>query len=480
MSQNLDLEQRTVQRLTAQQLRFVKLLELSAPELEEAIDMELAENPALEEAGRVEEEETSTLTDDGSAFTESAEQMQNADYNDPDEIPHYRLEAHNSSPDDEWYDFTPADDAESIYDNLGRQLSERTLSPEVALTARYIVGSLDSNGYLRRTRRQLADDMAFSTGFEPDEITLDKALDAVKSLDPPGIGAADLQECLILQVKAMPQSQEAEDALTILKDYFAEFTMKHTHRIISQMKVSAQRVREAVNLILTLNPKPGSGLGSGSGETAAGIIPDFIINVDRDEITVSLPGSPDLQIEESFVNAVARMERNARSRAARKGNEFVISRFNAARDFIQLVRQRRETLFAVMTAIVKIQREYFLTLYIHSMRTIMINDISAITGYDISVISRATNNKYAATPWGIFPLRFFFSDSLGEEGEEFTNREVEAEIREIIGAEEKRHPLSDEKIRAALLEKGYDVSRRTVAKYRDRMKIPVARLRKNL
>ena len=480
MSQNLDLEQRTVQRLTAQQLRFVKLLELSAPELEEAVDMELAENPALEEAGRVEEEETSTLTDDGSAFTESAEQMQNADYNDQDEIPHYRLEAHNSSPDDEWYDFTPADDAESIYDNLGRQLSERTLSPEVALTARYIVGSLDSNGYLRRTRRQLADDMAFSTGFEPDEITLDKALDAVKSLDPPGIGAADLQECLILQVKAMPQSQEAEDALTILKDYFAEFTMKHTHRIISQMKVSAQRVREAVNLILTLNPKPGSGLGSGSGETAAGIIPDFIINVDRDEITVSLPGSPDLQIEESFVNAVARMERNARSRAARKGNEFVISRFNAARDFIQLVRQRRETLFAVMTAIVKIQREYFLTRDIHSMRPMMIKDISAITGYDISVISRATNNKYAATPWGIFPLRFFFSDSLGEEGEEFTNREVEAEIREIIGAEEKRHPLSDEKIRAALLEKGYDVSRRTVAKYRDRMKIPVARLRKNL
>lgn len=480
MSQNLDLEQRTVQRLTAQQLRFVKLLELSAPELEEAVDMELAENPALEEAGRVEEEETSTLTDDGSAFTESAEQMQNADYNDPDEIPHYRLEAHNISPDDEWYDFTPADDAESIYDNLGRQLSERTLSPEVALTARYIVGSLDSNGYLRRTRRQLADDMAFSTGFEPDEITLDKALDAVKSLDPPGIGAADLQECLMLQVKAMPQSQEAEDALTILRDYFAEFTMKHTHRIISQMKVSDQRVREAVNLILTLNPKPGSGLGSGSGETAAGIIPDFIINVDRDEITVSLPGSPDLQIEESFVNAVARMERNARSRAARKGNEFVISRFNAARDFIQLVRQRRETLFAVMTAIVKIQREYFLTRDIHSMRPMMIKDISAITGYDISVISRATNNKYAATPWGIFPLRFFFSDSLGEEGEEFTNREVEAEIREIIGAEEKRHPLSDEKIRAALLEKGYDVSRRTVAKYRDRMKIPVARLRKNL
>lgn len=480
MSQNLELEQRTVQRLTAQQLRFVKLLELSAPELEEAIEMEMAENPALEETGRHEEVEASSLTDDGSAFTESAEQMRKADYRDPDDIPYYRLEARNSSPDDDWYDFTPADNVESIYDNLGRQLSERTLSPEVALTAQYIIGSLDSNGYLRRTRQQLADDMAFSAGFEPDAPTLDKALETVKSLDPPGIGAADLQECLLLQVEAMPLSTVAADALTILRDYFPEFTMKHTHRIISQMKVSPQRVREAVDLILTLNPKPGSGLGSGSGETAAGIIPDFIINTDHDEITVSLPGSPDLQIEESFANAVARMERNLRTRAARKGNEFIISRFNAARDFIQLVRQRRETLFAVMTAIVKIQHEYFITRDIHSMRPMMIKDIAAITGYDISVISRATNNKYAATPWGIFPLRFFFSDSLGEEGEEFTNREVEAEIREIVSAEEKRHPLSDEKIRAALLEKGYDVSRRTVAKYRDRMKIPVARLRKNL
>ncbi len=479
--QNLNTDLRTTMRLTQQQLRFVKLLELSAPELEEAVEMEIAENPALEAAGGIAEEEQSAMaTDDGAAFSESAEEMQKADYRDPDEIPHYRLEARNFSPDDNFYEATQADDSESIYDYLRRQLAVRTLDPEVAAAATYVIGSLDPNGYLRRSKAQLADDMAISAGAEPDSDTLDKAIEAVKSLEPAGIGASDLRECLLLQVKALPPSQERADAETILNRYFSEFTMKHSHRIISQMKASPERVKNAIDLILNLNPKPGASLGTGGNETAAGIIPDFIINVDREDISISIPGTPDLQIEETFSNAVGRMERNARSRQERQDRKFIMSRFNAARDFIQLVRQRRETLFSVMAAIVKIQKDYFLTQDVHSLRPMMIKDIAALTGYDISVISRATNNKYAATPWGIFPLRFFFSDSLGEEGGEFTNREVEAEIRELVEAEDKRHPLSDEKLRAALVGKGYDVSRRTVAKYRDRMKIPVARLRKNI
>ena len=474
-----DLDQRTVMRLSTQQLRFVKLLELSAPELEEAVQLELAENPALEEVddSRIPAAEP---TVDGERFSESPEQLQKADYAHPDDIPAYRLDPRNGRPETDWSALPQPDDGESIYDNLHRQVAEKTLDPEVRAVADYIVGSLDSNGYLRRDKSQLADDMAFSTGTEPDGETLAAAIEVVRSLDPPGIGASDLRECLMLQLKAMPGSETRDDALEILEKYFPEFSMKHTHRIISQMKIPAGRVRGAVDLILTLNPKPGAALGSSSRDTAAGIIPDFVIGVDRDQITVALPGSTDLRIEESFAGAVARMQANTRSRAARKGNEFVISRYNAARDFIQLVRQRRETLFSVMTAIVKLQKEYFLTQDVHELRPMMIKDISALTGYDISVISRATNNKYAATPWGIFPLRFFFSDGMGEEGDEFTNREVEAEIREIVEAEDKRHPLSDEKIRLALLEKGYEVSRRTVAKYRDRMKIPVARLRRDL
>ena len=481
-SQNIGLEQRTVQRLTAQQLRYVKLLELSAPELEQAVADELAENPALESVDEAPVPETvqSNLTDDGSEFRETAEDMQKADYGNVDDIPHYRLEANNFSPDDAGYDFTPADDAESIYGNLERQLSERSLTPKVELTARFIIGSLDSNGYLRRSESQLIDDMAISTGFEPDAPTFAAALDAVRSLDPPGLAARDLRECLQLQARALPPSPERDLAISILDRQFVEFTMKHADRIASHLRVDKEEVRKAIDLILTLNPKPGSALGSGAIEKATQIVPDFIISVDRDQITVALPGSPDLRIEESFAEAVARMERNARSRSARKGKEFVISRFNAARDFIQIVRQRRETLFAVMTAIVKLQRDYFLTQDVHALRPMMIKDISSMTGYDISVVSRATNNKYAATPWGIYPLRFFFSDGLGEEGEEFTNRQVEEEMRDIIAAEDKRHPLSDEKLRAVLVEKGYDVSRRTVAKYRDRLKIPVARLRKEM
>lgn len=478
-SQNFSLDQRTVQRLTQQQLRFVKLLELSAPELEQAVETELAENPALEKKSDSTSAENNNLTDDGSKFNESAEQMQKADYRDPDDIPFYRLETRSMAKEPDFRDFSPADDAESIYDVLSRQLAVRKLAPEVLNVAEYIVGSIDPNGYLRRSKADIIDDMAFSEGIDVADETYDAALREVRSLEPHGIGATDLRDCLELQVKALPDSPQRDDALTILEKYFSEFAMKHTARIVSQMKVDSERVRDAIELIQSLNPKPGASLGTGARESAAGIIPDFIINVDGSDISVAIPGPPEIAIEESFANAVSRMKQNAATRAARKGNEFILSRFNAAKDFIQIVRKRRETLFAVMTAIVKIQQQYFLTQDVRKLRPMMIKDIAELTGYDISVISRATANKYAATPWGIFPLRFFFSDSLGEEGEEFTNREVEAEIKEIVDSEDKKHPLSDEKIRETLAAKGFDVSRRTVAKYRDRLRIPVARLRKD-
>ncbi len=477
--QDLALQQRIQQRLSLQQLQFVKLLELSEPEMEQAVELELAENPALEKVGQQPEEvSVQELTDDGRAFRESAEQMQTADYSDPDDMPWYPARNINVSADDYVPDYSPADTDESIYEVLGRQLSERRLDTDVMQAALYIIGSLDSNGYLRRSRREIADDMAFSLGVETDPATLEQALETVRSLEPHGIGAFDLRDALLMQARALPASRTRDDAVEILDRYFSEFALKHSHRIISMMGISAQRVDAAMELIRGLNPKPGAQLGTGVRESAPGIIPDFIISVEDGSISVGMPGQPELVIEESFESAVSRMLRNAETRAARKGNEFILSRFNAARSFIKLVRQRRETLFSVMTAIVSIQREYFLTQDVHSLRPMMIKDVAAVTGYDISVISRATANKYAATPWGVFPLRFFFSDSLGSEGEEVTRQEIEQELREIIDGEDKRHPLSDENLRATLREKGYDVSRRTIAKYRDRLRIPVARLRK--
>lgn len=476
--QNLHIDQQIGQRLTQQQLRFVKLLELNAPEIEQAVERELEENPALEVKDQTAGGEE-LLTDDGGGFNESSEEMQKADFQHPDDIPFQRYDNTRQSSSKD-YPYTPPDDSESIYDNLDSQLAVKNLSPDERELAEYIIGNLDSNGYLTRTPAQMESDIIVNLGTDVDPALFRRALEAVRSLDPAGIGAENLRDCLLLQLSRRPADTARDDAIVIIDRYFDEFTKKHTHRLVSQMKVGEPRIRAAIDLIRSLNPKPGALLGSGPGQNAQTIIPDFVITVDDGEISVQLNSTvPELQIDESFSQAVARMERNARRRA-RKGSEYITSRFNEAHDFISLMKQRNETLFAVMTAIVKMQREYFLTEDVSKLRPMGIKDVAAMTGYDQSVISRSTNNKYAATPAGTLPVRFFFTDSFGPEGEEFTNKEVQEMLQRLIEGEDKRHPLSDEKLRLALVDKGFDVSRRTVAKYRDRMKIPVARLRKNM
>lgn len=457
-NQTLTLDQRLSMRLSAQQLRFVKLLELTAPELEDAIDKELEDNPALEA-------------------------IDNADNGD-DPLPRYRYEARNTSPDDYAdYDFTPADSEESLYDALLRQLSERNLPENIEQAARYIIGSLDSNGYLRRPLPSLINDMAFGPGINVTRQEAEEALKTVQQLEPYGVGATTLQECLKLQLEHLPESQTRTDALDIIDSQFDAFSMKHTHRIISGLKIDKERVKNAIDLILTLNPKPGAAIDSSSASTNV-IVPDLIINNEEGRLSVALNNRiPELAIDKTFSEAVREME-NGKRKKAKKGLEFVTSRYNDARDFIRILRQRQETLLNVMTAIMKIQHDYFITEDVYRLKPMMIKDISAVTGYDLSVISRATTNKFVQTPWGLFPLRFFFSDSIGEEGDDasdaLTNRKIEAEIASIVEEEDKKHPLSDERIRQMMESKGYEVSRRTVAKYRDRQGIPVARLRKEL
>ena len=454
--QSLALEQKTVMRLSAQQLRFVKLLEYTAPELEEAIDRELEENPALE----IEDEETAPV----------------------DDTPAYRYRISNQS-DEHNYDFSPPDTSETLLDALLRQLSERNLPDNVRTAARYIIGNIDSNGYLRRPLQGIINDMAFGPGISVDDATAREALDIVRSFEPYGVGATDLRECLRLQLIHLPRNQTVQDALNIIDNQFEAFSMKHSHKLVTSLKLTPERVKMAVDLIRTLNPKPGSSFGS-SLDSSNVIVPDLNVNVEDGEISISTNNRiPELTIDRTFSEAVAELQASAEKRA-KKGNEFILSRFNDARDFIKILSQRQETLINVMTAIVKIQKEYFLTQNIYRLKPMMIKDISAMTGYDLSVVSRATTNKHVNTPWGIFPLRFFFSDSIGtensEEVEVLTNRKIEAEISKIVEAEDKKHPLSDEKIRLEMEKKGYDVSRRTIAKYRDRKGIPVARLRKEM
>ena len=455
--QSLALEQKTVMRLSLQQLRFTKLLEYTAPELEEAIERELEENPALE------------IDEDQPVPQE--------------EIPRYRLYTPQNQQEDQSYDFSPPDNSETLFDALLRQLSERNLPDLVRTTARYIIGNIDSNGYLRRPLQGIINDMAFGPGINVSEEIANEALDTVRDFEPYGVGATDLRECLQLQLVHLPKTEVVKDALDIVENQFEAFSMKHSHKLVTSLKLTPERVKEAVDLIRSLNPKPGAAFAS-SMDTSSVIVPDLNVNVEDGEISISTNNRiPELTIDRTFSEAVAELNATAEKKD-KKGNEFILSRYNDARDFIKILKQRQETLMNVMTAIVKIQKEYFLTQNIYRLKPMMIKDISAMTGYDLSVVSRATANKHVNTPWGVFPLRFFFSDTIGSENSEdvevLTNRKIEAEITKIVEEEDKLHPLSDEKIRLEMQKRGYDVSRRTIAKYRDRKGIPVARLRKDM
>lgn len=478
-SQDLNQEQRQTMRLSQQQLRFVKLLECNAVEFDEAVVRELEDNPAL----TVADGPSDLPTDDGRTFEETPDQLLAADYPSREEMPvgHFGLRSQNGMRPDPG--FNAHSGAESLIDHLMRQLPERRLPKKIEQAAEFIIGSLDSNGYLRRRPENIADDMAFGPGIDVDIAEIDKALEAVRSLDPPGVGAYDLRDALLLQLKRFPQSEERDDALRIIGDFFQIFSMKHFHILPSRLDVTRERVDRALDLILTLNPKPGAPFDS-SPDAANVIVPDYVVGIsDSGQITISLNSfAPELRVEESFEEALRQMKANKGVRR-RQGMEFISARAGDARDFIKVVRQRQQTMLSVMTAIVDIQQDYFRSEDVYDMRPMMIKDVAARTGLDISVISRATTNKYVATPAGIFPVRFFFSDSIGdEEGrdgkEAVTNRKIEAAITALIEAEDKKHPLSDENIRTRLAEKGLDVSRRTVAKYRDRLRIPVARLRK--
>lgn len=458
-------------RLTAQQLRFVRLLECTAPELEEAVDRELEDNPAL-----TVEDAPNSETDTETSFNRYA--VGHAGRDVPD------------------YEFSSADSSVSLYDYLSQQITEKDLPDNIRQIALYIIGSLDPNGYLRRPLANLVNDMDFREGMSVTLPEAEKALEVITDLEPYGVGARDLRECLLIQLRHMPRSQQRDDALRIIGGLFEEFTLKHTHRIISGLKIGKDRVRDAINLIVGLNPKPGASFSS-EHDAANIIIPDLIVSNEDGVLSVSTASNiPELAIDHTFSEIAESVEEKSNDSMSQpdspslKGSEFVVSRYNDARDFISILKQRQRTLLAVMSAIMTIQKDYFQTQDIYRLKPMILKDVAVITGLDLSVISRATNNKYVSTPWGIFPLRFFFSDSIGDDNNEsngdnedsvpLTNRKIEAEIKSLVEHEDKAHPLSDEKIRVEMEAKGYDVSRRTVAKYRDRVGIPVARLRKEL
>lgn len=468
-------ELRLTQRLTPMQVQFVRMLEMTGPEVEDEVRRAVDENPALETVDNAIREDG----DDSGSFNESAEEMRLADYPNEDETPSYRLEARNHSADDIRHEPIAVASGDNLIDSLTSQLAEHDLSEKQLSIAEYIIGNLDDNGYLTRPAASIADDLAFRESIDATVDEVKEALETVRSLDPPGIGAVDLRDCLLLQLKRMPVSVETRTATEIIAHYFDLFSKKHYDRLASALGISSEALRDAIDVIRTLNPKPGGLLGGDNTEDRTRhIIPDFNVDVDGDTVTLSLLNNiPELQIEESFIPESRNTSRG--SRRDREAQAFIRQKHDEAASFIKVLKMRQETLYRVMKAIVTLQRDFFLTDDETMLRPMILKDIAALTGYDLSVISRATAGKYVTTARGVYPLKFFFNERPKED-DDTSSHEIMATIKEIIASEPKHHPLSDEAITSLLGKRGYDIARRTVAKYREKAGLPVARLRKEL
>ena len=473
------LEQRLQLRLSPMQMRLVRMLEMTEPEIEEEVRREVDDNPALEVVDTPVAGEEPTET-----YGESAEQMQLADYRDEDDIPPYRLEANNRSADDVRFEPVAVAAGESLMESLMSQLAETDLSQRQLAIARYIVGNIDDNGYMTRTLPQIDDDLAIDAGIEVDMAEIKDIFARIRTLDPAGVGAYDLRDCLSLQLRRMPDSEAVRTAREIVDNYFDVYSLRHFDRLGSLLGISRESLREADEVIRSLDPKPASRFGeSDADDRARHIVPDFYVEVDRnDRITVSMPGSlPELAIERSFDvdDEVSVADTGETSMRKREALSFISSKRRDASDFIELLRLRRVTLMKVMEAIARWQREFFLSEDESRLRPMVLKDIAGAIGMDISVVSRATAGKYVATQGGVYPLKFFFNERVSED-EDASSREILSALRVLIQEEAPSSPLSDDALTARLTEMGYNIARRTVAKYRERLGIPVARLRKKL
>lgn len=479
-SQSLSQTQQQQLRLTPQQVRFGRVLEMSLPEFEEEIHRNLEENPALEIVDS-DIRDAHPTDDEGHAFTESADQLQRADYGSEDDVPSYRLNISNSSPDDSYFEPIAVDNGPEGIAALSLQLADLDLPGDERALAEYVVGSLDSNGYLTRSPEAIADDYAMATGLDVDEGDAMKAINVIRSLEPAGIGASDLRDCLLLQLDRMPSTPTVNAASHILRSHFDLYTQHSYDRLRAIQQLSPEQFDDIQALIRSLNPKPASALEvAGSADRMSHIVPDFDITVEPSgAILASIAGNqPVLAVAPGFTaDDIETAEQQGSDRRNREAVTFLRERNDAAREFIDLARRRQDTLQAVITAIAKIQAPFFRTNDRALLRPMVLRDVKELTGLDLSVISRATAGKYAMTPGGMVSLKSLFSESVDALGD-LSVAHLESLIRDLIEKEDKTHPLSDEAISAALAEKDVDVARRTVAKYRERMGFPNARMRR--
>jgi RNA polymerase sigma-54 factor len=482
------LQQKLLQKLSPQQIQMIKLLEIPSMQLEQRIKAEIEENPALEE-GAIEETSLQAEGPDDDVSSDpkdkDKEEFTLEDYVDDDEYPSYKLNASNYSK-DEKRDEIPFSVGLSFQDYLESQLGLRSLNERQYILALYMLGSIDEDGYLRRRIENIVDDIAFALSMKTDEIELIGILRIIQELDPPGVGARNLQECLMLQIEAKDQ-EDADVVLAyrILKDFFPEFTRKHYDKITTRLNISDEELKNALDEILRLNPKPGSAYSDPQNKSAAHIIPDFILeNNDGDlELSLNSKNIPELHVSKTYSEMLHTYQHNRghNTRSQKEALTFVKQKLDSARWFIDAIKQRQNTLMITMNAIISYQREYFITGEEVKLRPMILKDIADVTGLDVSTISRVANSKYIQTNFGIFPLKYFFSEGMQtESGEEVSTREIKKILQDCVDGEDKRHPLTDDSLAEILQEKGYHIARRTIAKYREQLNIPVARMRKEL
>lgn len=478
------LQQKLLQKLSPQQIQLIKLLEVPTLQLEQRIKKEIEENPALEEGNENYEDDyepEDDFQDDANTDEFSVE-----DYIEDDEIPNYRLQASNYSKDDEHREI-PYSEGASFHEFLRNQLALKiTLNEEQKMLAEYIIGNIDDDGYLRRPLKSIVDDLAFSQGIRTREDDLYMLLKKVQELDPPGVGARDLQECLLLQIEKKDSSKPTIlHAEKILRHHFIEFTKKHYDKITKRLNITRDELRDALEEILHLNPKPGGVFSDPSSANMHAIIPDFILDNNSGKLELSLNSRnvPELHVSQAYSDMLKDFskDRKNRTKKDKEAVSFVKQKLDSARWFIDAIQQRQATLLLTMNAILEYQYEYFQDGDERKLRPMILKDIAEETGLDISTISRVANSKYIQTDFGIYPLKSFFSEGMQtEDGEEVSTREIKNILQECIDNESKSKPLTDEKLTNILKEKGYKIARRTVAKYREQLDIPVARLRKEV
>lgn len=475
------LQQKLQQKLSPQQIQIIRLLELTELELEERVKQELVENPALEEGGESLYPENESQ-DDGPQ--ESAEELSLADYRNEDDIPDYRLEADNFSR-NEHREEIPFSGNSSFHDFLERQLGERSLTDQETKIAEYIIGNIDDNGYLQRPIAAISDDLIFQVGIDVSVEKLDGLLQLIQDFEPAGVGASNLRECLMLQLERKEGNPATLLAYNILENSFEEFTKKHYDKIIRQYEITETQLKNAIQEITQLNPKPGNAWNNSFSDEMSHIIPDFIVESQDGELTVNMSNNnmPELKISKDYQEMFDDYNGNKANQTKEKKDAllFVKQKLDAAQWFVNAIKQRNHTLMSTMQAIVEIQRNFFLTGDESTLKPMILRDVAERSGFDISTISRASNSKYVQTNFGVFPLKYFFSESLqNDSGEEISSREIKRILQDFVNNEDKRKPLSDEKLCDMLQDKGYVIARRTIAKYREQLSIPVARLRKEI